>query len=131
IHSIIDLAEALPNASFVFMSRNPMDVAADIFTTEYNASNYYAYDPYSIIENINWYQAFWDILKEKIPESTLTINFECLMKTPHKIDEQLEVFLSTDIELTRHTQKGDKFTAQSEFRNYFLDLLNFDNSQVA
>ena len=131
IHSIITLAETLPNASFVFMSRNPMDVAADIFTTEYNASNYYAYDPYSIMEYINWYQDFWDILKEKIPESTLTINFECLMKTPHKIAEQLEVFLSTDIELTRHAQKGDKFTGQSEFRNYFLDLLNFDNNQVA
>ena len=83
------------------------------------------------MEYINWYQDFWDILKEKIPESTLTINFESLMKTPHKIAEQLEVFLSTDIELTRHAQKGDKFTGQSEFRNYFLDLLNFDNNQVA
>ena len=108
-----------------------MGVAADIFITEYNYLNYHAYDPHSIIHYIDWYRASCDSLKEKMPDKTMTIDFESLLKKLQKVIEQLYTFLSIDLELAHNEERDEEFASQNEFRDHLKNLLKLDKDYTA
>lgn len=131
INSIKTLVDGLPNAYFVFVSRDQIDIAADIFTTEYNSSNYFAYEPTSIMHYIEWYETAWNILKAKLPERTLTVEFNDLIQKPKNMVEQLELFLETDMQSANYGETTSTLPSHSEFRGHFQNLLTHVNRKVA
>ena len=54
IFSIINVVEQIPNVYFVVVNRDQCDVASEIFMTDYNTGNYYAYDPDEILKHLNF-----------------------------------------------------------------------------
>ena len=131
INGIAHIADTLPNSYFLFMSCNPLDVASSIFAAEYTSSNYYAYGAHSLMQYIDWYNASWDTVRKKIPDRTMTIDFECLLKKPQKIVDQLDAFLTTDIGLVDNIERDEGRGSQREFRKYFQNLVNLNISEVA
>ena len=83
------------------------------------------------MQYIDWYNAWWDTVRKKIPDRTMTIDFEYPLKTPKKIVDQLDAFLTTDIGLVDNIESDEGRGSQREFRKYFQHLVNLNNNKVA
>jgi tetratricopeptide (TPR) repeat protein len=82
VHDVIRLAEALPSARFVFVKRDPDDIALRIFMRRYQEGNNYAYDIGTIRQHVAWYDEMIDVLGEKLPGVSRTIRYEGMVSDP-------------------------------------------------
>jgi hypothetical protein len=76
------IAMVLPNSVFVFIKRDPYDVALRIFGKKYNTGNHYAYDIKTIFEYIAWYYEMVDLWLDKFPTVTRVIQYEAMIADP-------------------------------------------------
>jgi len=80
---------------------------------------------------IEWYETAWNILKAKLPERTLTVEFNDLIQKPKNMVEQLELFLETDMQSANYGETTSTLPSHSEFRGHFQNLLTHVNRKVA
>lgn len=86
------IAAIIPNTRFVFVKRDPEDLALRIFMTLYAEENPFAYDLATVMEYITWYYQMIDLLAENLPEISRVVQYEEMVDNPGKIlDEVLEL----------------------------------------
>ena len=73
----------------IFIKRDRVNIASEIFTREYGKGNLYAYDHSNILKYLDSYEAIWEILKQKIPQLTLEILFEDILIKPQEVVERI------------------------------------------
>ncbi|MEO1749701.1 MAG: sulfotransferase, partial [Pseudomonadota bacterium] len=89
IGSAAQLALALPNARFVFVTRDRDDLALRIFMKKYKAGNEYSYDIGTVFEHIDWVDAMIALLTQKLGKRALHIRYEDMVADPQQISEQV------------------------------------------
>jgi len=87
IHSALRLAVTQPSARFIFVKRNPDDLALRIFMKKYRSTHSYAYDLKEIRDYITWYHAMIDALAERLPETSRVITYEAMIEDPSHLFE--------------------------------------------
>jgi len=70
------LTDMLPNAYFIIVKRDLLDVSPEIFTSDYNTENHYSYDVNEISKYLDVYNRACETLALKVPARCLTISFE-------------------------------------------------------
>lgn len=88
-----DIADLIPNAFFIFVQRDPLDTAVDIFWKHYHSANHYAHHPMTICHHVTWYRQVQDILAEQLGERAVIIDREELTSNPTKALTRIEAML--------------------------------------
>ena len=82
IGAIGRVAQALPEARFVFLTRNRDDAALRIFMKKYKSGNHHAYDMATAYQYIDWYEAMIEALTGKLGERAIHIRYEDTVANP-------------------------------------------------
>jgi tetratricopeptide (TPR) repeat protein len=85
IVSVGRVAAALTNVRFVFVKRDPFDVAMRIFMRPYRAGNPYAYDIGTIFEYLSWYDQMIDLWCARLPGMSLCVDYEQMIDRPELV----------------------------------------------
>lgn len=113
------LAEAIPNARFVFMKRNVDDMAFRIFTKHYrHESNIYAYDIKNIYEHIEWYNEMIDIWLEKFDRISKCICYEEMIENPRFALTQTASLCGVSDENVKKLAAGDDRRCAGPYKNF-------------
>jgi tetratricopeptide (TPR) repeat protein len=91
------MAAVLPNIRYVFVKRDPDDVALRIFQTRYQKGNYYAYDLQTIRDHIAWYYEMIDGLAEMFPAISRVIHYEHMVADPEGALRQVSELCGLEI----------------------------------
>jgi tetratricopeptide (TPR) repeat protein len=122
-HAITHLADSFSNSYFVFVSRDKMDLASNIFISDYVSGNHYSYDPKAIMAHIRWYDELWEIFSNMLQNRVTTVSFDSIMKSPNEIIVAMESFLSTDLLIATNDINNPSFLPTNEFSNHFQNTL--------
>ncbi len=76
------LAVAVPGVRFIFVKREPYDLALRIYMKHYRSGNAYAYDLAAIFRYIDWYHAVMDGIAARFPELARIISYEDMIADP-------------------------------------------------
>ncbi|MEM9277886.1 MAG: sulfotransferase [Pseudomonadota bacterium] len=85
IGSAAQIAKALPEARFIFISRNADDLALRILMKKYKRANYHSYNLDTTRDYIRWYNEMMTILSEKLGSRVLTTTYEDIVTNPGRI----------------------------------------------
>ena len=97
--SIDHLIDTFGNVFCIYVKRNRIDIASEIFTSEYNEGNFYSYNHSSISEYLDYYEAIWKILKEKVPQLTLEIPIENILIKPQEVVDKISNLTNVSFQL--------------------------------
>jgi len=76
------LAAAVPGVRFIFIKREPYDLALRIYMKHYRSGNAHAYDLAAIFRYIGWYHAVMDGVAARFPEIARIISYEDMIENP-------------------------------------------------
>jgi Tfp pilus assembly protein PilF len=76
------LARIIPQARFVFVSRNRDDHVFSIFFQHYGLAMDYAYDIAAIREFIGWYAAMGEAMARRFPGAVRVLDYETIVSRP-------------------------------------------------
>lgn len=82
IHEAGLIAVNIPNARFVFVTRDKDDNALRIYMKKYLRGNSYAYDLKSIYEYLDWYEQMAELLSAKFPDAVRRVRYETIVTDP-------------------------------------------------
>lgn len=82
IHDATLIATTIPNARFVFVTRDRNDNALRIFMTKYLQGNPYAYDLTSIHAHLDWYDQMAALIVDKFPTLARRVSYEDMVADP-------------------------------------------------
>lgn len=82
IHDAALIATTIPNARFVFITRDRNDNALRIFMSKYLQGNAYAYDLTSIHAHLDWYDQMAALFADKFPGLARGISYEEMVADP-------------------------------------------------
>jgi tetratricopeptide (TPR) repeat protein len=85
IHHASTIASIIPNVRFVFMRRNPRDIALRMYMSKYLRGNAYAYDLKSIAGYLAWYDAMIDLFVQKYRDVAIAVTYENMLADPHAV----------------------------------------------
>ncbi len=89
-----DIANVIPNSYFIFIERNPIDVAVGIFQKHYKSDgNFYAYHPDTIRDHLLWYQNMREVLLEQLRDRAIKIKYADLLSNPEAQLQEVESLL--------------------------------------
>lgn len=100
IFQIDRLIDTLNNSFFIFVKRNQIDIVSDIFIREYTRGHFYSYDHSTILKYLDFYDAIWEIIKQKVPHLTLEISFEDMLSDPSQILKKISQRTGVSLEVT-------------------------------
>jgi hypothetical protein len=81
-HLIFDL---YPNSSFIFLHREAIDNAAEVYARDYSNRYAFAYSPRAALDYVNLYQEAAAILAEKMGHRALRVSYDDLLTSPGSI----------------------------------------------
>lgn len=91
------IAEIIPAARFIFVSRNRDDVAFRIFATLYSpGSNNYAYDLKKIDSYLDWYGQVTSALAFAMGDRVLSLDYEDIIGDPAAVLDTMATFLELE-----------------------------------
>ena len=117
---IIDkIYELFPDSYFIFVERNEINLASEIFTFEYTKGNSYSYSLSDIKHYLETYNLISKAFFSKVPDQTFRVSYEEITEQTDNISDKLHEFLNIDCDIkklgsVKPTQKID-----SPFRVYF------------
>lgn len=79
------IAAIIPNVRFVFVKRDLDDLTVRIFMKKYGDGFPFSYDIAAIRDYLRWYNNMIDVLSEKLPESSLIVQYEDMVANPTAI----------------------------------------------
>jgi tetratricopeptide (TPR) repeat protein len=82
IHDAACMASVLPNLRFIFIKRDPDDVALRIFQTRYHRGNFYGYHMRTVREHITWCYDMIDDLTAMFPTISRVVHYEDMVADP-------------------------------------------------
>jgi tetratricopeptide (TPR) repeat protein len=116
------ICEIIPDSYFIFVERNELDVASEIFTKNYNKQNFHSYDPADIKQYLEMYELIKDAFLSKVSDQTLRISYEEMIKGKRYIVDKISEFMKIDFSSVEpYPQKPIK-TIKSPFRTYFKNI---------
>ncbi len=77
------IATAIPNARFIFMSRDHDDLALRIFMKHYRSGNHYAYNIKTIFEHLSWYRQMTDLWLDKLGPLAIAVGYGDMIEAPN------------------------------------------------
>ncbi len=126
-HSIfhaIDIAEKIPNSFFIFIERDKIDVASEIFRSHWKKKGYefaFAYDPKNICRLIKFYTETAEIFLEKLVKNSISISFEEILFEPKNVVSMIEKLCSISCDLQELDFTKSQIPVSSVFRNQFQE----------
>ena len=120
---VIDFAiDRIPDARFIMIKRNKIDLAAEIFATHYANGNLYSYDPKALMDYLAWYDDVLAAVADKLPGRILTLTTQELAEhtaeTVGKVAVHAGVPLNTDA-----LASTDFLDRKSTYHDHFAGLL--------
>jgi tetratricopeptide (TPR) repeat protein len=116
-----DIANLIPNSFFIFVERDPLDVAVAIFQTHYKwDGNFYAYHPDTIQDHLNWYRNMRETLLLQIGQQAIKVHYSDLTSDPETQLLRIEKLLG--LSLSCHVPAGftrDTSNTSHPYREYF------------
>lgn len=117
IHYAGGAVRANPNAFFIFVNRDPDDNALRCLQRTYGSGNAYSYNVAECRYYLGWYREMMQAWSERLPDRSLTVNYEELVSEPRRILEALSRAIG--VELTTDTPKpGDDRLCARPFREF-------------
>ena len=112
------LIDNFSSAFCIFVERNRVDIASEIFTKEYRKGNLYAYNHSNISKYLDSYEAIWEILKQKVPQLTLEISFEDILIKPQEVVEKISGLTNISFQID-NTQNHSITNLANPFREHY------------
>jgi tetratricopeptide (TPR) repeat protein len=97
INHISNLADLLPGVCFCYLKRDLVEVAAQVFATNYGQKNSYSYDPATLLNYLDWYEEMWAATAGKV--RGITLKFENILADPQQAIGQVEALLERDLKV--------------------------------
>ncbi|MEM9330591.1 MAG: sulfotransferase [Pseudomonadota bacterium] len=82
IGSAAQIARSLPEAKFVFITRNRDDLVLRILMKKYKRANYHAYNLEAARNYVSWYEEIMETLTRKLGDRVLNITYEDMVANP-------------------------------------------------
>lgn len=76
------MSMVFPNTKFMFVKRDPDDVALRVYMRHYQNDNSYSYDMGMIREHIEWYHQMMDLMQQKNPDNVRIVHYEDMVENP-------------------------------------------------
>jgi len=118
IHDALRIAAVLPNVRFVFIRRDLEDICLRIFLRQYTEGNHYAYDLTTIREHVTWYYEMADLVAAKLPDISMTIDYEQLVAAPQAVLGDLAAMLGLPAPEGALPQVGDDRGCAKPYREF-------------
>jgi tetratricopeptide (TPR) repeat protein len=83
IHDITRMFSIIPNTRAIFVKRKMNDAAFKIYSKNYAAGNFYAYDLNDIYSHLKWYNKMIDLISDQYPEQCAVIDYETVIADPN------------------------------------------------
>jgi hypothetical protein len=116
------LADRLPNAVFVFVQRDPVDLGAEIFSKNYMQSNEYAYDPKATMAYIEAYNDASARFMERHGSHSVVLRFEDLLDDHVGAITQIGVFSADELQSINIVDSPSDQLRCSLYRAHFRAL---------
>ena len=110
---------SIPKSFFIFINRDKLDVASEIFRSDWVSGHEFAYDPKNIYRLIKFYTETSEIFEKKLVKNSLSISFEEILFQPRKVVSMIEKVFSISFELQESDFTKSKTPVSSIFRNHF------------
>lgn len=93
VHMIFDLH---PRSCFVFVQRDPVDNAAEIYASDYTDRYDFAYTPREALDYVRLYTRASSVLAQKMQGRALTVAYEDLLQSPGSVISSVYKMLGLD-----------------------------------
>jgi tetratricopeptide (TPR) repeat protein len=120
---LTQLADRLPNARFVFVRRDPVDVGAEMFANAYARANAYSYDAQAAMAYIAAYNDLGDLLIAKLGSRGVLVNFEDILENAGGIVSRIQAVAGIDPNTANAPELPPTLRKHSIFRAQFEALL--------
>jgi LPS sulfotransferase NodH len=100
IFQIDRLIDTLSNSFCIFVRRNRIDIAAEMFIKDYNEGHFYSYDNSSILKYLETYDAIWEIIRQKVPHLALEISYENMLSDPSQTLKKISQMTGVNLKVT-------------------------------
>ncbi len=122
IHDALRIWQTVPNAKFIFVLRDRLDLALRIYQTHYSSGNFYSYDFAAIMEHIEWYDRMIARLSERLGADCMIVRYEDLVRAPHDFIEKAERLLGMGLDLKPPGEIGSDVGAAAPYRQHIEAL---------
>ena len=100
IFQIDRLIDTLSNSFCIFVRRNRIDIASEMFIKEYRKGNFHSYDNSSILKYLDIYETIWEIIRQKVPHLALEISYENMLSDPSQTLKKISQMTGVSLEVT-------------------------------
>ena len=114
--------DMLPNAYFIIVKRDILDVSPEIFTYDYNSENLYSSDVNEISKYLDAYNRVCETLALKVADRCLTISFENIIQAPEDVVDQISRLVGSSLRVNYLKRNVASFKYESLFRNQYAAL---------
>ncbi|WP_223427785.1 tetratricopeptide repeat protein [Tateyamaria pelophila] len=123
--------DCLEDCYFIFLNRNILDVASEVFIKEYNNENYYSYDAVEIMKYLRIYNGVSNVFSTKVPDRSMQVTFDEIRENPSRVVEKISQFMNTNFYIENYENKTAKASGESPFRTHFKNMiLGGDGSDI-
>ena len=119
-HLVFDV---LPSSRFIFVHRDPVSNAAEIFATCYSEQMDHAYDPETALDHVNWYKDVTETLAARMGRRSMVMDYGEFLGDVVSGIHSIEKLLGVDLNLERGASGLEKRDPRSEFHECFADEL--------
>jgi tetratricopeptide (TPR) repeat protein len=92
------IARALPEARFIHLNRDPVDVGLSSLRTLFSHACPYSYDQREYVAHYRLYQQLMAHWRSLIPERILDVNYQDLVNEPERVAGEMARFVGVDFE---------------------------------
>ena len=92
------IARALPEARFIHLNRDPVDVGLSSLRTLFSHACPYSYDQQEYIAHYRHYRSLMDHWRQLLPDRLLDVNYDDLVKQPEDTTRRIADFLGLDFQ---------------------------------
>jgi thioredoxin-like negative regulator of GroEL len=92
------IARALPEAKFIVLERDPIDIGLSSLRTLFSHACPYSYDPLDYAQYWRWYQELMDHWQRLLPERILEVDYQRLVDAPEAVAREMCAFVGVDYE---------------------------------
>lgn len=97
IQYVTTLADHLPGVRFCHVQRDPVEIATEIFATNYKRGNLHSYDPAALLDYLHWYD---EMLAQVLDKAQgIRLRFEDILARPDEAVAQVETLLGRDLRI--------------------------------
>ena len=125
--------DAFSQSYFVFLSRDAIDNAAEIFSKDYKSKSSFAYCPNAALSYVKDFHEVSQLLLQKLGLRALEVSYESVLKSPgvtsDAIYQRLGLVAPSNIKIDAAKGKADDVS--SKYREYYIKMLDSRTTSAA